>query len=424
MCGIVGVITAFSNGFSTTETDLLTNMIFLDTLRGVDSTGVVGVNKLGNVVVHKEASMGPKFINTAEYQSFKQEMLRNGVFAFGHNRAATRGTVNDENAHPFIVEDKIILMQNGTYRGDHKHLKDVEVDSHAIAHVLYDEPDIEKALQKINAAYTLVWYDVRTSTLNLIRNSERPLYVAVTKSGGILFASEPEFILFAASRAGAPLKSKPWSVHEDTLIQYKFSDNGQVESSETKIDNKYRGYPFRRDDDDIDYQAWWEHFPHSRKHDKEDPPFTRNKAATSVNDPLWGAHDVTLPFANHVHRGAFTKDYGVSLKRAEDIRDTLNSRNGRSAVIELFDYKPANMHPNCQKWFIVGHLLGEEDTKALIYFTLEGSEQDAINKTTFNGFMRGQLGSPIVNKLDNNEYVIYTLLFAHEEVIAQTYETQ
>ena len=115
MCGIVGIISAYSNGFSANESAAFTDMLVMDTVRGFDSTGAMAITNVGNLDMLKAALTGSTFVKAPEYSSFKSNLLCDGLMAFGHNRAATRGTVNDRNAHPFLVNDnKICLLQNGT----------------------------------------------------------------------------------------------------------------------------------------------------------------------------------------------------------------------------------------------------------------------------------------------------------------------
>jgi len=183
-------------------------MLYFDALRGMDSTGVFGVDKHANVQIHKEASQAGTFLKAKEISTFKGELIRRGVFAVGHNRAATRGKINDVNSHPFWIEDKIVLVQNGTYKGDHSHHKDTEVDTEAVAHVIAETPDVAEALQKINAAYALVWFNTETKTLYMIRNSERPLYLAWADQT-LLWCSDPGFLFLAAGRNNLKLTSPP-----------------------------------------------------------------------------------------------------------------------------------------------------------------------------------------------------------------------
>ena len=104
MCGIVAYLTAYSNGFGYNESKVFNNMLFLDTLRGWDSTGVFGVSNVGNVGILKAAINAPNFMQTQEYKDFMAEAVKNGMCLIGHNRAATRGSVTDANAHPFVIE--------------------------------------------------------------------------------------------------------------------------------------------------------------------------------------------------------------------------------------------------------------------------------------------------------------------------------
>ena len=88
-------------------------MLWLDALRGFDSTGMFCVNNQGNIYWAKEASNPGKFLPQAEVKDILNIAFRNGKMLVGHNRKATKGSVTDDNAHPFI-EENIILVHNGT----------------------------------------------------------------------------------------------------------------------------------------------------------------------------------------------------------------------------------------------------------------------------------------------------------------------
>lgn len=240
MCGIVGFVTAYTNGFIDSEMQVFQTMLFVDTLRGWDSTGVFGVTRNGDVDFLKAAINGADFICTDEFRGFYKTVVKEGVCAIGHNRAATKGTISDENAHPFIVDDRIVLVQNGTLRMDHKKLADVEVDSHALAHHIAKEKDIAKALKEINGSYALVWYDVDNNKLHLIRNNERPLYLAELKQGGWLFASEQETIFYGLTRGSRynTLKGPPKMLEEHMLYTFDFSNKSPTMSKE-QLDCEY-----------------------------------------------------------------------------------------------------------------------------------------------------------------------------------------
>ena len=234
MCGIVAVISKSKYGFNHKDMEIFENLLYIDTLRGPDSTGVFLVSNDGNVEIAKGAVDGPTFLRSEEWKAMKKKAISDGWAIVGHNRKATRGSITDENAHPFWVDDKLVLVHNGSMYGGHKHHKDVEVDSHAIAHVLAEQPDTEKALQSINAAYALIWYDVENKKLNLIRNKDRPLAHTADHNAWFI-TSETEIMDFVMTRASYNKQPKPsvgfpvgnmhtWTLNEDKGSTLSYQD--------------------------------------------------------------------------------------------------------------------------------------------------------------------------------------------------------
>lgn len=224
MCGLVGVLAKGTNGLLTEQCDAFDTLLFLDSLRGEDSTGVFMVTNRGEVSLAKEGSHAAIYRNAPEYEKLLRQAWREGACLIGHNRKATRGVINDENAHPFVVEDRIVLVHNGGIKGDHKKFADVEVDSHAIAHNLHKhDGDAQKAIGEIDAAYALIWYDFKKGTLNFLRNNERPLWFMETDNA-YLWCSEYEMLDFAASRHKLKVKELPTMLAADTLLTYTLNN--------------------------------------------------------------------------------------------------------------------------------------------------------------------------------------------------------
>lgn len=198
MCGIVAVINKYTNGFTDEQLKAFESLLYIDGLRGLDSTGVFAVDNVGDLVVAKNKGNPCLFLEDGGWTTVRQEMFRKGSALVGHNRKATRGAIYDDNAHPFLINNELCLVHNGTMYGDHKHLKDVEVDSHAIAHVLH-EKGIKHVVESINAAYCFFWYDHRKKHLGLLRNTERPMHWFETKDAWY-YASEYAFLEFIISR--------------------------------------------------------------------------------------------------------------------------------------------------------------------------------------------------------------------------------
>jgi hypothetical protein len=220
MCGLVGLVTKNQTGFNRPQQDAFTTLLFLNILRGEDSTGVMTIDGNGDTLVAKEVGHAYKFINTTEYDAQMNRAWNRGMAMFGHGRKATVGKISDETAHPFNVDNRILLMHNGTMRSDHKRFADVDVDSHAIAHLIASKP-LEEALGAFWGAYALIWYDVVERQINMIRNEERPLYWMETECAW-LWSSEKEMLEFALKRTPAlKLKQGPTSLPPDTLQTFR-----------------------------------------------------------------------------------------------------------------------------------------------------------------------------------------------------------
>jgi hypothetical protein len=199
------MVTSEQQGFNWNQAKLFTNLLWVNALRGNDSTGVFGVNKYGNVDYLKTVGNTAKLIEANEFKEFKDNIFSDFHMVVGHNRSATRGSITDENAHPF-VEGTTILVHNGTLHNHHELTKqDVSVDSHAILHSIV-ERGYEETMKSIQGAFTLVWYDTKDKTLRAIRNDERPLFIA-SCYGSWIFASELEMIQLVLGREAAKIAS-------------------------------------------------------------------------------------------------------------------------------------------------------------------------------------------------------------------------
>jgi hypothetical protein len=168
-------------------------MLLDDFWRGEDSTGMAAIRSNGDVRIAKMASHP---LHLFEMPKFKEALNANQSCAFlGHNRKATRGGVNDFNAHPYHI-GHIVGAHNGTLFGtSHNDLEKAvgekfPVDSMALIAAIATI-GIEETIKLCEGAWAITWVDLKEGTINFLRNKERSLWNAVTKDNRFLYyASE------------------------------------------------------------------------------------------------------------------------------------------------------------------------------------------------------------------------------------------
>lgn len=200
MCGIVGIISNEGLTSWASRKKIMEQMIIADTFRGHHSTGLFSVDKdKGGVHHFKRAIPGWDFVDLGRTQDILKDIDKR-VFTIAHNRWATKGTVNNANAHPF-QHAHIIGVHNGdTPKTDFKDGSRFDVDSDALFHSIATIGSKE-TIERISGAFTLVWYDTLLESLHIIRNSDRPMYfLQDAKTQEIYLGSEHQMIEWILER--------------------------------------------------------------------------------------------------------------------------------------------------------------------------------------------------------------------------------
>jgi hypothetical protein len=233
MCGIVGVV---SNYLSVKEKEIFSTLLYVDAVRGMDSTGVLVVGDKFESSIIKAVGSPMRLFAMPEWGE-KVEKSNGPKLLLGHNRSATRGEVTIDNAHPF-THGPITLVHNGSLF-THSNLSDKEhnVDSDAIAYALA-QGDIVEVSKKLHGSYSLVWYNSDDRTINFARNKDRPMHFTTISNGAtLIWASEKlmlEWVLDRNNYSGK-VESTPPNKHIKFPVKgpYKEYDHRDIHEPET-----------------------------------------------------------------------------------------------------------------------------------------------------------------------------------------------
>lgn len=203
MCGIVGIIGPSDNGV---DAKLMRSLLIMDVVRGKDSTGVFSVDKRGVAMWYKRAILPSEIFEHKGYKDVQAHAV-GGMGWIGHNRAATQGAVNSDNAHPFH-HSPITGVHNGTLFTDTIIPNPYGTDSEAIFKSISEcktDKEVEELIESLDGAFALVWFNSSNNKWYVTRNDDRPLHYAEIEHKGVtqfLISSEKEILYAAGVRSG------------------------------------------------------------------------------------------------------------------------------------------------------------------------------------------------------------------------------
>ncbi len=229
MCGIVGSYN-FTGKYKAGMEATMRNLLWADTIRGSDATGVYVLDKNNEVDWVKQCVDGWTFLHSNTRAKAILGDAENHQIIIGHNRSATLGSYNNaEYAHPIVIPDKLGLVHNGTltyWPGKHK-VGATPHDSTAIA-TLLAEATTQEFVDQCHGSYSLVWHEWESNRLHFLRNDERPMAMVFTEER-VFFGSELLMLNWIAQRNGFKIVKY---FHTEPLSKYTF----ELGESEPRIE--------------------------------------------------------------------------------------------------------------------------------------------------------------------------------------------
>jgi predicted glutamine amidotransferase len=281
MCGNFGVII---NKAEDLKTDTKLRFFFeqclvVGELRGGDGTGMMAITKK-DYTAYKKAVSGPEFGKDPEVINL---LLSKDLQALlGHHRKGTVGSASDDNTHPFEYGNTY-LFHNGSLDRPYRFKNKYGVDSESIADDIDqcdgDSDKIVKVLEAIEGAYSLVWYDVNTDTINFARNKDRPMFFGITPAGSVLYASEAGMLSWLACRNGITLKEIKTTEAGDWVALPSDLNPTYITSTKFK--------PFERVIDEYDWEGYYQVYP-SRSVDKSKVIYIGNTSVANTTKGVVG----------------------------------------------------------------------------------------------------------------------------------------
>lgn len=231
MCGIHGVLST-ATAHRSHLSKFIEQGFVVNSLRGMDSSGVFLVDRKKDAWCHKLAIPGPFFVEGKLTRTYVTEAAYSRATVC-HVRAATQGKINVDNAHPFVAYRengrRVIGIHNGTLTSwqSRSGAKGFDVDSEwAINHIADERAD---AFEDFTGSFAFVWWDSDApDVVYMARNKDRPLHFVITEDGeDMLFASEPGMLSWLCDRNGIKVKDSEINVLEEGQL-YAFDLGGKT----------------------------------------------------------------------------------------------------------------------------------------------------------------------------------------------------
>ena len=223
MCGMSGI---FGVGINHIHKLAAIDLMYMNMFRGSDSTGIVLIDENRKTDIYRELGT-PE--NIWFEGKFREDFDKNIYGFIAHNRAATKGTVTIENAHPF-QHKHIVGMHNGTlWNYDNlDDAKECDTDSEAIIRTVANR-GLSETYKMLKGAAAIIFFNKADSTLSIVRNRERPLHLLQFNDKNVIAWSSEEGPLTFIKKKYFPAETNEIiKIKEDHWLKYKLKNNRLV----------------------------------------------------------------------------------------------------------------------------------------------------------------------------------------------------
>ena len=238
MCGIISYFST-EKGYKREMSKTLSELIMANTVRGYHSTGMFYEGEEDSPDIFKKAVPGYDFVELKTAGRIINNYEKGG-FLVAHNRAATKGVVNANNAHPFQHGD-ITGVHNGTLLS-WKALTTgtYDTDSEYIIKAIAEDGS-DEVIPKLNGSFNLIWHDAMDNTLHICRNDDRKyVFGKVKGQNTILGASEPQMLYWIAGRNKIEFEEDLW--YPQPMTEYTFTLDKKLNKPKTKVHKEFSTY--------------------------------------------------------------------------------------------------------------------------------------------------------------------------------------
>lgn len=231
MCGLYGCLT---NTLSGSEKENVFRLALMNTTRGIDSTGAAFLWKHKGKVKKRVVKQNVDAFRFFADGEVRTHMSINSLFCIiGHNRAATLGKVNQQNAHPF-EEGHIIGAHNGTidkYKPD-KDQEEFMTDSRKLFQNMNEMGELEALRDVGDGAFAVTYMNAENNTFNIARNDKRPLYGLWNKAHTTLYWASERWMLEVVERFDFTNTHSPFMFETNKVLSFDLKSLKEREARE------------------------------------------------------------------------------------------------------------------------------------------------------------------------------------------------